>query len=270
MLANERTLRNEIVKIGRLLYDRSLIVAGDGNISACLGDELVITTPSGACKGMLDPDDMVVVDRQGRVRSGTRKPSTELHMHLAVYQHRPDVRAVVHAHPPTAVACTLAGVTMDECVLPEVILTLGAVPTAPFAMTGTQEMYDAISPLLPHHNAILLTHHGALTVGDTLMRAFMRMEQVEHTAKILLATHQLGGARPLPPERLAQLDQLRIKLGGHPSAACTPLPAAPAPALPRCRSAAPIPSSSDDLVAELTEAILRELQSERPERNGAR
>jgi L-fuculose-phosphate aldolase len=186
------------------------------------------------------------VDMDGRVRGGGRKPSTELQMHLAVYQNRPDAQAVVHAHPPTAIACTLAGVTMDECVLPEVILTLGAVPTAPFALTGTREMYEAIAPLLPHHNAILLTHHGALTVGETLMRAFMRMEQVEHTAKILLAAHQLGGARALPPERLAQLDQLRIKLGGHPAATCKPV--------------APADGGSADLVADLTEAILRELQ----------
>ncbi|HEX9439758.1 MAG TPA: class II aldolase/adducin family protein, partial [Roseiflexaceae bacterium] len=100
-------LRHEIVKIGRMLYDRGLIVAGDGNISARMSDELVITTPAGACKGMLEPEDMVVVDLEGRVRGGVRKPSSELQMHLAVYQNRPDARAVVHAHPPTAVACTL-------------------------------------------------------------------------------------------------------------------------------------------------------------------
>ena len=146
MTANERMLRQEIVKIGRLLYDRGLIVAGDGNISARLGEDLLITTPAGACKGMLDADDMVVVDLEGRVRGGVRRPSSELQMHLAVYRNRADVRAVVHAHPPTAVACTLAGVTMDECVLPEVILTLGSVPTAPFAMTG-KDSNGIIPPL---------------------------------------------------------------------------------------------------------------------------
>jgi L-fuculose-phosphate aldolase len=223
MTPMEQALRHEIVGVGRLLYERGLIVAGDGNISARLGDDLIVTTPSGACKGMLDPADMVVVDLDGRVQGGGGKPSSELQMHLAVYQSRTDVQAVVHAHPPTAVACTLAGVRMDTCVLPEVILTLGAVPTAPFALTGTREMYEAIAPFLPHHNAILLTHHGALTVGPTLQRAFMRMEQVEHTAKILLAAHQLGGAQPLPPERLAQLDALRIKLGGHPQGGCKPV-----------------------------------------------
>jgi L-fuculose-phosphate aldolase len=220
MIEYEDNLRREIAWVGRLLYERGLIVAGDGNISARLTPDLVLTTPSGACKGMLDPADMVVVDLDGRVRGEGRKPSTELQMHLAVYANRPDVQAVVHAHPPIAVACTLAGVRMDQCVLPEVIITLGAVPTAPFAMTGTREMYEAIAPFLPYHNALLLTHHGALTVGNTLMQAFHRMEQVEHSAKILLAAHQLGGARPLPPERLAQLDALRIKLGGHPEAGC--------------------------------------------------
>lgn len=221
-MADEASLRQEIVRVGRLLYERGLIVANDGNISARLSDELIITTPSGACKGMLDPADMVIVDLDGRAR-GERRPSSELTMHLAVYRQRADVQAVVHAHPPIAVACTLAGVRLDECVLPEAIMTLGAVPTAPFALTGTPEMYEAIAPFLPYYNAILLTHHGALTLGRHALQAFQRMEQVEHVAKILLAAHQLGGARPLPAERLEQLDALRVKLGGHPAARCRQL-----------------------------------------------
>jgi L-fuculose-phosphate aldolase len=160
---------------------------------------------------MLAPEDMVIVDMEGRPR-GQRRPSSELQLHLAVYQHRPDVQAVVHAHPPTAVACTLVGVRLDESLLPEAIITLGAVPTAPFALSGTPAMYKAIAPLLPDHNAILLSHHGALTLGRDLMQAFHRMEQVEHMAKILFMARQLGGARPLPPELLAQLNALRIKL----------------------------------------------------------
>src|SRR5919201_1739104 len=115
MTTSERTLRHEIVKIGRLLYERGLIVAGDGNISARLSEELIITTPSGACKGMLEPEDMVVVDMDGRVRGGSRKPPGEFKMPRAFSKNRPDARAVVHAHPPTAVACTLAGIAMDEC-----------------------------------------------------------------------------------------------------------------------------------------------------------
>jgi L-fuculose-phosphate aldolase len=215
MYNTEHILRHEIVRIGRLLYERGLIVARDGNISARLGDELIITTPSGACKGMLESEELVIVDLEGQAQGDDRRPSSELQMHLAVYQHRPDVQAVVHAHPPIAVACTLAGVRMDEPLLPETIIALGAVPTARYALAGTREMYEAIAPLLPHHNAILLTHHGALTVGKSLMQAFHRMEHVEHCAKILLAAHQLGGARPLPPEQLAQLDDLRLKPSDH-------------------------------------------------------
>jgi L-fuculose-phosphate aldolase len=207
-LSHEYTLRQEIVRIGRLLYERGLIVAGEGNISARLGDELIITTPSGGCKGMLDPEDLVIVGLDGQIQ-GDRRPSSELQMHLAVYRQRADVQAVVHAHPPIAVACTLAGVRLDDCLLPEQLLTLGPVPTAPFALAGTHEMHEAIAPLLPQHNALLLTHHGALTIGETLMRAYMRMEQVEQIAKIMLAAHQLGGARPLPPEQLARLEALR-------------------------------------------------------------
>jgi L-fuculose-phosphate aldolase len=214
MIATEESLRQEIVRVGRLLYERGLIVAGDGNISARLSDELIVTTPSGACKGMLAPEDMVIVDTDGRPR-GQRRPSTELQLHLAVYRQRPDVQAVVHAHPPTAVTCTLVGVRLDEPLLPEAIVTLGAVPTAPFALSGTPEMDEAIRPLLPDHNAILLSHHGALTLGRDLMQAFHRMEQVEHMAKILFMARQLGGARPLAPELLVQLDALRIRLSGR-------------------------------------------------------
>src|SRR5689334_14842200 len=123
MTDTESTLRQEIVRIGRLLYERGLIVAGEGNLSARLNHEAIITTPSGGCKGMLDPAELVVVDLEGQAQGGGR-PSSELQMHLAVYQQRPDVQGVVHAHPPIAVACTLAGVRLDDCVLPEQMLTL--------------------------------------------------------------------------------------------------------------------------------------------------
>jgi L-fuculose-phosphate aldolase len=219
--SDERPLRLEIARIGRMLYERGLIVAGDGNISARLSDGMIVATPAGACKGMLDPDDMVVVDLEGQPRSpGQRRVSSEILLHLAYYRARADVLAVVHAHPPTAVAATLAGVRLDDCVLPEVIIALGAVPTAPYAMTGTAEVPASIAPYAPDHNGIMLSHHGAVTVGDTLLMAFWRMEQIEHTAKILLAAHQFGGALRLPPERIAQLDALRVRLGGHPDGGC--------------------------------------------------
>jgi L-fuculose-phosphate aldolase len=208
------TFRAEIVAIGRRLYEDRLIVAGDGNLSIRLDEQHILTTPSGMCKGMLAPDDLVIVDLAGNVVEGLRKPSSELKMHLAAYRARPDVRAVVHAHPPTAVACTLAGVGLDARLLPELVLTLGEVPTAPYALTGTNEVPESIAPLLPNHNAMLLSHHGALTLGATLWEAFMRMEQVEHGAKVLLMARQLGTITPLPSSRLAELDALRSRMFG--------------------------------------------------------
>lgn len=212
-VATEHQLRAAIVEVGRWLYERGLIVAGDGNISARLSGDTVLITPAGLCKGWLGSEDLVVVDLEGRLlrSSGGRRQSTEQLLHLEVYRARPDVQAVVHAHPPVAVAATLAGVPMDQPWLPETILTLGAVPTAPYALTGTIEMFEAIAPLIPDHDAILLSHHGALTVGATVQQAFMRMEQLEHSARILLAARQFGSIQPLPPERIAQLDALRLQ-----------------------------------------------------------
>jgi L-fuculose-phosphate aldolase len=205
------TLAQDIVRTGRLLYSQGLIVAGDGNISVRLDGQRVLITPAGLCKGMLEPEDMVVVDLDDRLLESPRghRQSSERLLHLLVYRARPDVQAVVHAHPPTAVAATLAGVSMNTEWLPETILTLGSIPTAPYALTGTSEMFEAIEPFIPQHQAILLSHHGALTVGTTLQEAFGRMEQVEHSAKILLAAHQFGGVQPLPAERVEQLRALR-------------------------------------------------------------
>lgn len=207
-------LAAEIVRIGQLLYEQRLIVAGDGNISVRLDNDLILMTPAGLCKGMLTPDDMVVVDLDGHLVQSLkgRTQSTEQLLHLLVYKARPDVQSVVHAHPPTAVAATMAGVSMATELLPETVLTLGTIPTAPYALTGTPEVFESVAPFIQDHNAILLSHHGALTVGGNLQRAFMRMEQIEHAARILLAAHLFGGAQPLPGERLEQLRALREKL----------------------------------------------------------
>ncbi|WP_322488355.1 class II aldolase/adducin family protein [Chloroflexus sp.] len=207
----EAVLRAEMVLCGRLLYDRGLIVAGDGNLSARLPDGTILMTPAGLAKGMLTVDDLVVVDLDGRLIRGApgRQPSSERYLHLFVYRQRPDVMACVHAHPPTAVGATLAGVNLAEPLLPEALIALGPIPTAPYARTGTPEMGAAIAPFVADHEAILLAYHGALTYGVTLMQAFHRMEQIEHCARTLLAAHLFGGARPLPPERLAELAEVR-------------------------------------------------------------
>ena len=207
----EAALRAEMVLCGRLLYERGLIVAGDGNLSARLPDGSILITPAGLAKGMLNPEDLVVIDHDGQLIRGSpeRQPSSERYLHLFVYRHRPDVMACVHAHPPTAVGATLAGVSLAEPILPEALIALGPIPTAPYARTGTTEMGAAIAPFVADHDAILLAYHGAITYGSSLLQAFHRMEQIEHCARTLLAAHLFGGARPLPPERIAELAEIR-------------------------------------------------------------
>ena len=218
--AQELALREEICHVGRRLYQRGLIAAGDGNISARLADNTILITPAGLCKGELAPDDLAVVDLEGqllRAAPGRRQSSEQL-LHLHVYRRRPDIHACVHAHPPTAVALTLVGVSMAEPLLPEAMLALGPVPTAPYARTGTAEMGHAIDALVADHDAILLSHHGGLTLADTPTAAYFLMEQIEHCARILHAAHAIGAPRHLPLERLAELVALRqqIKARAYP------------------------------------------------------
>lgn len=203
--------RAAMCAVGKRLYAERLVVAWDGNMSVRLDATRLLATPAGACKGDLAPEDLVIVDLDGALLAGSRPPSSEIKLHLAAYRARADVRAVVHAHPPTAVALTLAGIGLDTRLLPELVLTLGEVPTAPYALTGTAEVPASLAPFLPGHNAVLLSHHGALTLGSNLWQAFYRMEQIEHGARIIALARQLGTPQPLPAARLAELDKLRIQ-----------------------------------------------------------
>ncbi|MCS6883553.1 MAG: class II aldolase/adducin family protein [Oscillochloridaceae bacterium] len=210
-MADEAALRLAIVQVGRRLYQRGLIAASDGNISARLPDGTILITPAGMCKGELEPDDLVVVDCEGALLRAKpdRRQSSEQLLHLHIYRRRPDALACVHAHPPTAVALTLAGISMAEPLLPEAVLSLGPVPTAPYARTGTAEMGAAVDDLIGDHNAVLLSHHGALTLGRTPLEAYYLMEQLEHCARIIHAAALLGPIQRLPPERIEELRTLR-------------------------------------------------------------
>jgi L-fuculose-phosphate aldolase len=210
----EYRLREEICEVGRRLYQRGLIAAGDGNISARLPDDSILITPAGLCKGELRPEDLAVIDRDGqllRASPGLRQSSEQL-LHLHAYRRRPDIGACVHAHPPTAVALTLAGVSMEAPLLPEALLALGPVPTAPYARTGTAEMGAAIDALVADHEAILLSHHGGLTLAATPSAAYFLMEQLEHCARILHAARMLGSIIHLPAERIEELYTLRRQI----------------------------------------------------------
>ena len=216
---NEPELRRQMVRIAHLTYERGLLVAMDGNLSALLPSGQVLCTRAGCHKGFLTDEDLIVVDRNGRKLRGVGQPTSELKMHLACYDERPDVRAVVHAHPPISVAFTIANVSMARCVLPEVVLTLGTIPTVDYETTGTLALADKIRPYVRDHDAILMDRHGAVCLGGSLLQAFCNLETMEHTAKITKTARDLGGVKELPSAEAERLRSMGLKrYGGPPSA----------------------------------------------------
>ena len=209
----EHDLRQEMVRIGRLMWERGYVAAEEGNLSARLGPDRLLVTPSGLSKGFLVAEDLVVIRLNGEpvstYRGRGQRPSSEILMHLEVYRQRPDVNAVVHAHPPLAIAFSIAGVTLARCILPEVVVTLGGIPTAEYATPGTSEVAESISQVIQDHDAIILAHHGTLTVGKTLWAAYLQLEKVEHAAHITLAAQQLGRVGTLSSEAVDKLARQR-------------------------------------------------------------
>jgi L-fuculose-phosphate aldolase len=216
MRATEHKVRQEMVHVGRLLWERGFVAATDGNLSVRLGIDRLLVTSSGVSKGFLSTEDLVVIDVDGKpvpsYRGQGQRPSSEILMHLEVYRQRPDVNAVVHAHPPLATAFSIAGVSLARCVLPEVVITLGGVPTTEYATPGTSEVPGSIRQAIRDHDALILDHHGSLTVGQTLWEAYLRLEKVEHTAHITLAAHQLGQVKALTPQAVQKLADKRREL----------------------------------------------------------
>ncbi|HET6371880.1 MAG TPA: class II aldolase/adducin family protein [Candidatus Polarisedimenticolia bacterium] len=209
--------RNDIVEIGRRLYQKGFIAAADGNISVRMERDRILTTPSGRNKGRLTPEDLVVTDLQGRKLYGRLEPSSELEMHLVMYLERPEIGAVVHAHPPCASGFAVAGIPMDQPLLSEVVLTLGTVPLAQYGTPTTPELAEAVRPYAAH-DGILLANHGALTVGAELFQAYDRMETLEHSAHIYVVARTLGSERPLSQEHVAKLNRIRERLQFDPPA----------------------------------------------------
>jgi L-fuculose-phosphate aldolase len=201
----EAGLRRDLVEVCRRLHDRRLLGAGEGNVSCRLSRDLLLVTPSGANKGHLRPADLVVVDLSGKKVRGRGRASTELLMHLAAYTARPDVLAVVHAHPLTAVAFTVAGLDPPNDLLPEAVLVLGRIAVAPFATPGTDEVPRSLAPFWSGHQVILLERHGALALGRDLFQAFDRMETLERVCEVAAAARALGRCEPLPPSAVAKV-----------------------------------------------------------------
>jgi L-fuculose-phosphate aldolase len=206
MTGREAAARRAVVQVCRRLAERGLVAGMDGNVSVRLGANRILCTPSGATKADLTAAALVVTDMDGRPVGRTRaRPSSELALHLRAYRRRPDVHAVVHAHPPVATAHAVAGRDFMAPELPEVLLLLGRVPRVPYGRPGTPAVADAFEPFFPHHDVFLMAHHGALALGSSLSRAHQRMESLEHAARILTVAAQLGGAAPLPAGEAAAL-----------------------------------------------------------------
>lgn len=203
--------RNEIVKLGRWLHTKGFVAAMDGNISARVNGSMILCTPTCISKGMMEPEDLVLVDLNGHKIEGQREVSSEIQMHLLIYRMRPEIRGVVHAHPPTATGFAAAGMALDRALVSEIVVALGSVPLANYGTPGTPELLEALEPFIPGHDAILMANHGAVTYAEDVLHAYMHMETVEHFAKISLVAHTLGRQEPLNEENVDKLRTMRQK-----------------------------------------------------------
>ncbi len=208
-MSSERRHRLAIVEFGRLLHANAFVAATDGNLSVRLDDGKVLVTPTCISKGRMRASDLVIVDATGKRLAGKRRVSSEIAMHLLIYRLRPDVHGIVHAHPPTATGFAASGLGLNRPLVCEVVVGLGSIPLARYGTPGTPELTDALEPLVPHHDAILMANHGVVTFGSSLESAYMKMETVEHFAKIALVTHMLGTEQPLGEKEVEKLNEVR-------------------------------------------------------------
>jgi L-fuculose-phosphate aldolase len=213
MVKTEREFAADIVQVGKLVYGKGWVAANDGNISIRLDDERIMCTPTGVSKGMMHVDDIIIVDYDGNKISGRLERTSEIKMHLKIYELRDDIDSVVHAHPPTATGFAAAGRALNTALLPEVVIGLGCVPLADYGLPGTDALTEPMLPLIPQYDALLLGNHGAVTYGKDVMQAFFRMETVELFARINFVAEMLGGARALPRLEVDKLFESRGRYG---------------------------------------------------------
>ncbi|HEY3127975.1 MAG TPA: class II aldolase/adducin family protein [Acidobacteriota bacterium] len=211
-MRNELQYKQQIVEIGQWIYQKGFVSGADGNISYREANE-VLMTGKGLCKGRMNVDDIVKTDLQGNQLSGFHQPSGEISMHLEVYNNRPDINAVVHAHPVYATAFAVAGIPINRPILSEVVLTLGCIPIAEYATPTSPELAEVLRDYIPHYNAVLLANHGALAYGENLLQAYYRMETLEHTAQIATITRILGRETVISDADLDKLFAVREKYG---------------------------------------------------------
>jgi len=214
MILNEYRLRQEIVRVTRIVANQGLVRSSDGNISLRMDKDRYLVTPSGLYKMSMEPDDPLVVNSQGEVLVGKPglKPTSELNMHLEAYRQRPDINAVLHAHPPYATALTIAGLPFPTDFLPEVLIALGEVPTAAYGTPGTPQLGESIREHIKYHNSVILSHHGSITLGTTLEETLIALERLEHAAYTYFLAQELGTPIPLPDDELERLRKIGTKI----------------------------------------------------------
>jgi len=224
-MINEYEVKKQICDIGKRIYERNMAAANDGNISVKLNDREWLCTPTGVSKGFMSPDYICKVDASGDViqAMGNHRPSSEIKMHMRIYEKRPDVNAVVHAHPAYATSFAIAGIPLTQPIMPEAVIFLGCVPIAEYGTPSTMEIPDNVEKYLPHYDAVLLESHGALTWGHDLISAYHKMESLEFYAELLYRAKMLGGPKEFSPSQVQRLYELRREFGipgKHPADVC--------------------------------------------------
>ncbi|MBL4885777.1 MAG: class II aldolase/adducin family protein [Planctomycetaceae bacterium] len=210
---NDRKLKEEICEIGRRIYNKGFAAANDGNISIRVGENEVLCSPTMICKGFMEPDDICAVDMNGDQIAGKRKRTSEVLLHLAIMKERPDVKAVVHCHPPHATAFAVTREPIPQCILPEVEVFMGEVPMAPYETPGGHDFANTVLPFLKSTNSIILNNHGTVTFGKDLTDAYWKTEILDAYCRILILSKQLGGVTYLGEKKSRELIDLKKKLG---------------------------------------------------------
>ena len=270
-MQNEYEIKKEMCEIGRRVYNRGMVAANDGNFSVKLNDHEFLCTPTGVSKGFMTPEYICKVDENGNVLQANKgfRPSSEIKMHMRVYQKRPDVKSVVHAHPLYATTFAIAGIPLTQPIMPEAVIALGCVPITPYGTPGTMEIPDAVEPYLEHFDAVLLENHGALTFSDSLLAAYMKMESVEFYAQLLWQTMQIGGPQEFSEEQVQRLYEIRRQMGlpgKHPANLC-PNAQAGKPSCHTCSgscgsktvASSTVGNTDADLVASITKKVMEQL-----------
>lgn len=262
-MASEYEIKKQICDIGKRIYDRGMVAANDGNISVKIGENEFLCTPTGVSKGFMTPEYICKVDANGDVIQAYEgfKPSSEIKMHMRVYKERPDVKAVVHAHPMYATSFAIAGIPLTEPIMPEAVIALGCVPIAEYGTPSTDEIPDAVSKYLQYYDAVLLANHGALSYSDSLLNAYHKMESVEFYAQLLYQAKVLGGPKHLTDAQVEGLYEIRRKFGlkgKHPADMCPNVKAGK----PSCHTCGKCSHASDDeseIIAQITKKVLEQL-----------